>query len=277
MSIGSSLSGLGGLRRLSANLLPPSDAAELAAYPTVETSVQPGLALTLRGVNKSFGSQAVLQSLDLDIEPGQFVAIVGRSGCGKSTLLRALAGLETVDDGILFSGPAPLSTRRRDIRLMFQDARLLPWFTVLDNIGLGLQGNWRTQALAALEEVGLAAHASKWPYQLSGGQRQRVALARALIHQPSLLLLDEPLGALDALTRLEMQALIERVWRTHRFTVVLVTHEVEEAVALGERVLVMEQGRVALDLNVDLERPRVRTAQNFLGLREAVFERILSR
>lgn len=277
MSFGFSLPGLNGLRRRQSSLLPQIDPVEEMDHVSGAALTQQGLALAVRGLSKSFGSQQVLQALDLDIAQGQFVAVVGRSGCGKSTLLRALAGLEVADGGSLFSGDVPLQARRRDIRLMFQDSRLLPWFSVLDNVGLGLQGAWRARARDVLEEVGLSDHADKWPYQLSGGQRQRVALARALIHQPALLLLDEPLGALDALTRLDMQALIERIWRKHGFTVLLVTHEVEEAIALGDRVLVMEQGQVALDLDVSLDRPRARTSPDFVGLRETVFSRILSR
>jgi sulfonate transport system ATP-binding protein len=135
---------------------------------------------------------------------------------------------------------------------MFQEARLLPWKKIIDNVGLGLKGNWRPQALEALEAVGLADRANEWPAALSGGQKQRVALARALIHQPRLLLLDEPLGALDALTRIEMQQLIERLWQQHGFTVLLVTHDVSEAVAIADRVILIEDGEVGLDLHVEL-------------------------
>lgn len=274
MSQGISILGLDVFRRRRTALLPPDDGA---GPDRLRGQAQPGLDLTLRGLRKSFGEHQVLQALDLDVAQGQFVSIVGRSGCGKSTLLRALAGLESADAGELVSNERPLRSLRRDIRLMFQDSRLLPWFSVLDNVGLGLQGNWRPRALEVLDEVGLSEHAGKWPHQLSGGQRQRVALARALIHRPALLLLDEPLGALDALTRMDMQALIESVWRKHGFTVLLVTHEVEEAIALGDRVLVMEGGRVALDLDVPLERPRARTSPAFVALREQVFGRILAR
>src|SRR5690606_14268082 len=136
---------------------------------------------------------------------------------------------------------------------------LLPWKKVIDNVGLGLTGNWRERALEALAAVGLSDKADQWPATLSGGQKQRVALARALIHQPHLLLLDEPLGALDALTRIEMQQLIEKLWRQHGFTVLLVTHDVAEAVAVADRVILIEQGRIGLDLTVDVARPARRT------------------
>jgi sulfonate transport system ATP-binding protein len=159
---------------------------------------------------------------------------------------------------------------------MFKDARLLPWEKVIDNVGLGLSGHWRPRALEALEAVGLADRANEWPAALSGGQKQRVALARALIHQPRLLLLDEPLGALDALTRIEMQQLIERLWRQHGFTVLLVTHDVNEAIAVADRVILIEDGAVGLDLNVDLARPRVRGSHRLAALESEVLNRVLS-
>ena len=184
------------------------------------------------------------------VTTGQFVAVVGRSGCGKSTLLRLLAGLDKASGGELLAGSAPLNEAIEDTRLMFQEARLLPWKKIIDNVGLGLKGNWRPKALEALEAVGLAERANEWPAALSGGQKQRVALARALIHQPRLLLLDEPLGALDALTRIEMQQLIENLWQKHGFTVLLVTHDVSEAVAIADRVILIEDGEIGLDLIV---------------------------
>ncbi|WP_432723497.1 aliphatic sulfonates ABC transporter ATP-binding protein [Jeongeupia wiesaeckerbachi] len=234
-----------------------------------------GVALTIRGLSRRYGEQTVLDHLDLDIRAGEFVAVVGRSGCGKSTLLRLLAGLDKPTSGDVRADGSPLDTGHFDTRLMFQDARLLPWKTVLANVGLGLKGNWQPRAHAALAEVGLSEHAGKWPSQLSGGQRQRVALARALIHEPQLLLLDEPLGALDALTRIEMQQLIERLWRQHGFTVLLVTHDVEEAVAIADRVLLVEQGRVGLDLDVPLARPRRRGDVHFALLQERLLARVL--
>lgn len=235
-----------------------------------------GIPLAVQGVRKAFGQREVLRGIDLHIPAGQFVAIVGRSGCGKSTLLRLLAGLDQPSAGQLLAGAAPLEQAREETRLMFQDARLLPWKKVIDNVGLGLSGNWRADALQALDAVGLAERAHDWPAALSGGQKQRVALARALIHKPRLLLLDEPLGALDALTRIEMQQLIERLWHQHGFTVLLVTHDVNEAVAVADRVILIEDGTVGLDLTVDLSRPRARGSHRLAALESEVLNRVLA-
>jgi sulfonate transport system ATP-binding protein len=236
-----------------------------------------GLFVEVRGLRKRYGERDVLKALDLHIAPGQFVAVVGRSGCGKSTLLRLLAGLETAGGGELLANLGPLASSREGIRLMFQDARLLPWKTVIDNVGLGLTGDWRPRALQALAEVGLAERASDWPAALSGGQKQRVALARALIHRPRLLLLDEPLGALDALTRIDMQRLIERLWLQQGFTVLLVTHDVNEAVAVADRVILIDDGGIGLDLRVELPRPRARGAAALAALEARVLDRVLQR
>ncbi len=218
----------------------------------------PGLALQVGQLGRVFNGCHVLQDVHFQIPAGQFVAIVGRSGCGKSTLLRLLAGLDQPDAGQLSADNRPLAQVREAIRLMFQEARLLPWKRVVDNVRLGLPDRWNDQALAVLEAVGLLERAHDWPAALSGGQKQRVALARALIHKPRLLLLDEPLGALDALTRIEMQRLIEQLWQQYGFTVVLVTHDVSEAVMLADRVIMIEQGQISLDLMIDLPRPRRR-------------------
>lgn len=240
------------------------------------TRIPQGTPITLEAISKGYGNRTVLDDLHLRITAGQFVAVVGRSGCGKSTLLRLLAGLETANSGTLLSGNAPLSQAKDDTRLMFQDARLLPWKKVIDNVGLGLRGNWREDALQALATVGLADRANEWPAALSGGQKQRVALARALIHRPRLLLLDEPLGALDALTRIEMQGLIETLWQQHGFTVLLVTHDVSEAIALADRVLLIEEGRIGLDLTIDLPRPRRKGSAKLAELEAEVLTRVLS-
>ena len=229
-----------------------------------------GLALKLQGVGKSFGARHVLNDLDLSIAPGEFVALVGRSGCGKSTLLRLIAGLDTPTTGHIEAGAA------EERRLMFQDARLLPWKRVVDNVALGLTGrDARDRAMEALAQVGLAGRGDEWPATLSGGQRQRVALARALVHRPRLLLLDEPLGALDALTRLEMHRLIEQLWRQHGFTALLVTHDVAEAVALADRVLLIDRGEIALDVATALPRPRSRAAPGFAELEDRVLRHII--
>lgn len=236
-------------------------------------SIRQGIPLAIERIEKSFGERRVLKGIDLHIPAGQFVAVVGRSGCGKSTLLRLLAGLDQPSRG---AGLGPLEAVRDDIRLMFQDARLLPWKRVIDNVGLGLSGNWRQQAEEALAAVGLGERAHDWPAALSGGQKQRVALARALIHRPHLLLLDEPLGALDALTRIEMQQLIERLWQRHGFTVLLVTHDVSEAVAVADRVILIEDGRIGLDLPIDLPRPRHRGDARLAALEAQVLDRVLA-
>jgi sulfonate transport system ATP-binding protein len=243
---------------------------------TTPTRIPQGIPVTLESIAKHYGNRIVLDNLQLRITAGQFVAVVGRSGCGKSTLLRLLAGLETANGGALLAGSAPLSSAKDDTRLMFQDARLLPWKKVIDNVGLGLRGNWRDDALQALTTVGLADRANDWPAALSGGQKQRVALARALIHRPRLLLLDEPLGALDALTRIEMQGLIERLWQQQGFTVLLVTHDVSEAIALADRVLLIEEGRIGLDLAIDLPRPRRKGSARLAELEAEVLDRVLS-
>ncbi|WP_020164545.1 ATP-binding cassette domain-containing protein [Methyloversatilis discipulorum] len=230
-----------------------------------------GAAVTLRGIGKAFGDRQVLHDIDLDIRPGEFVAIVGRSGCGKSTLLRLLAGLDQASEGELsIDGGAD------DVRIMFQEARLLPWKRVLDNVSLGLTPAFRRRAREVLARVGLADRERDWPSQLSGGQRQRIALSRALVHSPRLLLLDEPLGALDALTRIEMQQLIESLWLEQGFTAILVTHDVQEAVALADRVLLIEDGAIALDLDVRLARPRERASNGFSAYEARILSRVLS-
>ena len=238
--------------------------------PRTKTAARQDPAVELEGVGKRFGAKAVLDGVNLEIVPGEMLAIVGRSGCGKSTLLRLMVGLESANEGSIRIGGAPLRGPNREARLMFQDAALLPWQTVLENVALAASRtpDRREEARQALQLVGLEERAKEWPAILSGGQRQRVALARALASKASVLLLDEPLGALDALTRLEMQKLIEEIWLREKFTAVLVTHGVEEAVALADRVLVMEDGRIIAETRTNLSRPRNRSSVEFITLRE---------
>ena len=201
----------------------------------------------IRGLVRRFTLKGVLNGVDLDITRGEFVALLGRSGSGKSTLLRAVAGLDREAVG---SGEIEAPER---ISVVFQDARLLPWKRVLDNVMLGLPGpEVETRGRRALEEVELAGREDAWPSELSGGQQQRVALARALVREPQLLLADEPFGALDALTRLRMHVLLRRLSEAHRPAVLLVTHDVDEAITLADRIVVLEDGRIDADLRVDL-------------------------
>lgn len=244
---------------------------------TVLKKSPPDIHIRLRGLRKEYGGAVVFDGLHLDIRRGEFVAIVGRSGCGKSTLLRLLSGLEKPEGGEINVSGRPLEGYNREANMMFQDGRLLPWKRVLDNVMLGLKSGRKDEAIRALASVGLEDRLDAWPSQLSGGQKQRVALARALIHKPSLLLLDEPLGALDALTRLEMQALIERLWIAGRFTALLVTHDVEEAAALANRVIVLREGGVADDIPVPIPRPRARGQSAFAELTGGILGRILER
>lgn len=234
-----------------------------------------GVHIKVRGVKKDFGSQQVLRGIDLEIRPGEFVAIIGRSGCGKSTLLRLIAGLEEPTAGEMMINDVPVRGLNPEMRIMFQDARLLPWRRVIDNVAIGLKKGEGVKAELALRQVGLHERAKDWPSVLSGGQKQRVALARALASQPRLLLLDEPLGALDALTRIEMQRLIESLWLEHKFTTVLITHDVEEAVAMADRVVLIEQGRIAMDLSVPFSRPRQRGHAAFAALVDKVLRRVM--
>ena len=236
-----------------------------------------GLSLTIRGLRKSFGDNEVLRGIDLHIPAGQSVAIVGRSGCGKSTLLRLIAGLDTATAGSIDFGE---EARAEDVRVMFQEPRLLPWARVLSNVEVGLgreraSPDAQARAESALVEVGLGDKRSQWPAVLSGGQKQRVALARALVSQPRVLAFDEPLGALDALTRISMQRLLERVWHDQGFTAILVTHDVAEAVALADRVLVIEDGRIAEDFSVDVPRPRRRGSAELAALEGAILKNLL--
>lgn len=251
--------------------------AELDEISFVDRRADP--AIRIQQLSKRYAQHIVLSDLDLDIQAGEFVAIVGRSGCGKSTLLRLIAQLEQPSHGMVeFPQSSTDSTvsHAAKLRVMFQDARLLPWKSVLQNVQLGLAQSEHQSARQILDRVGLSAFATQWPTLLSGGQRQRVALARALAHRPELLLLDEPLGALDALTRLEMQALIEQLWTERDFTAVLVTHDITEAVQLADRVILLENGHISAEFRVNLQRPRKKNAE-FAEIEQKILEAVLSK
>jgi len=201
-------------------------------------------AVRVRDLKRTFTVKGVLNGVDLDIARGEFVALLGRSGSGKSTLLRALAGIDHEAEG---TGEIALPPKSA---VIFQDARLLPWLRVLDNILLGQSNAARPRGVQALEEVGLAGREHSWPHELSGGEQQRVALARALVRDPALLLADEPFGALDALTRIQMHDLLRHLSARHRPAVLLVTHDIDEALALADRIVLLEDGRIAADIQV---------------------------
>jgi sulfonate transport system ATP-binding protein len=219
------------------------------------------LAVNVRDLQRSFHGRPVLDGVDLDVAPGEFVALLGASGSGKTTLLKILAGIDTPDSGDVWV------PERRTV--VFQEPRLVNAKRVVWNVRAGLRSraDGRARAIDALREVGLAERADAWPATLSGGEAQRVALARALVRDPQLLLLDEPFAALDALTRLRMQQLIGDLCARHRPAALLVTHDVEEAILLADRVLVLRDARIAVDLPIDLPRPRVLGGAEFDELR----------
>jgi sulfonate transport system ATP-binding protein len=228
-------------------------------------SFDAGPAVIAKGVRRSFEGREVLRGLNLSIAADEFVALLGRSGSGKSTLLRILGGLDPDYEGDV------LVPERRAV--VFQESRLVPWQRVLANVVLGLRrgpggtGELKAKGLAALGEVGLAARAQDWPLTLSGGEAQRVALARALVREPQLMLLDEPFGALDALTRIRMHALLQDLCARHRPAVLLVTHDVDEAILLADRAVVLVDGEITLDVTIDLDRPRDRGHSGFVHIR----------
>ncbi|WP_079049491.1 ABC transporter ATP-binding protein [Streptomyces torulosus] len=224
-------------------------------------------AVHVEGLTRSFDGRPVIDDLRLDVRPGEFVALLGRSGCGKSTLLRILAGLDRDIEGTV------LVPRRKAVA--FQAPRLMPWKRVWRNVLLGLPGKpERALAERALKEVGLDHRSGAWPKTLSGGEAQRASLARALVREPDLLLLDEPFGALDALTRIKAQRLVGELWQRRGCAVLLVTHDVEEAVLLADRVLVMDEGVIAYETRIDLERPRDITDPRFAEVRARLLERL---
>jgi sulfonate transport system ATP-binding protein len=256
---------------------------ETRAVTGVETrhSSHQGISIAVRDLGRSFGGKQVLHGLGLHVPAGQFLAVVGRSGCGKSTLLRLLAGRDRADYGSISFDYRQRENPKRVARVMYQEPRLLPWATVLANVEVGLGPNGdtsdgRDRAFDALSAVGLADRADEWPAVLSGGQKQRVALARALVSQPRFLALDEPLGALDALTRIEMQQLLESVWLRDGFTAVLVTHDVVEALTLADRVVLLRDGAIAGDFFVDLPRPRRRGNSELARLEGQILDQLLS-
>ena len=243
----------------------PAGTAQAKRGTTSPRTAEP--VVRIAGLTRRYGDRTVLDSLDLDIAPGEFVALIGRSGSGKSTLLRALARLDPDVEG---SGRLEVPENRS---VMFQDSRLLPWARALDNVILGLDGpDAPEKGRAALADVGLKGRERAWPNALSGGEQQRVALARSLVREPALLLADEPFGALDALTRIRMHALLVDLCARHRPAVLLVTHDVDEAITLADRVLVLDKGRISVDLRIDLPRPRDHEHPDFLENRRTLLQ-----
>ena len=240
----------------------PADERDTVLNDTVrhDEATQPEPAARVRDLSRAFGGRRVLDGLDLDIAPGEFIALIGRSGSGKSTLLRALAGLDRDVAGQL--------TVTGTVAVAFQEPRLVPWKRVLANVCLGLRvADPPAAASAALAEVGHTERAGAWPLTLYGGEAQRASLARALVRQPRLLLLDEPFSALDALTTITMHQLVVRLWAHHEPAVLLVTHDVDEALALADRVLVLAGGRIGYGCRVDAPRPRGRNQPELTPLR----------
>ncbi|WP_405659898.1 ABC transporter ATP-binding protein [Streptomyces sp. NBC_01166] len=234
--------------------------------------------LQLREVSVSFGDTTAVAPLDLALARNEFVSVVGTSGCGKSTLLNVVAGLVPPTTGTVVLDGSRVEGPGRDRGMVFQKYTLFPWMTAVQNVEFALRDQAgltrrerRAEALALLDQVGLGARTDAFPDQLSGGMQQRVAIARALSYRPAVLLMDEPFGALDALTRRVMQDLLTQLWEQHRLTVLFVTHDIEEAVYLSDRVLVMggTPGRIRRDIPIDLARPRTRDVTSDARFREA--------
>jgi sulfonate transport system ATP-binding protein len=223
------------------------------------------LTVSVRDLVRRYDERAVLDGLDLDIAPGEFVALLGKSGSGKSTLLRALAGL---DHDVQGTGELAVP---QNVSVVFQDSRLLPWARVLDNVVLGLPGA-DARGRRSLDEVGLAGRETAWPNELSGGEQQRVALARSLVREPELLLADEPFGALDALTRLKMHVLLRKLCAAHQPAVLLVTHDVDEAIVLADRVIVLDTGRIVAEETITLAAPRSAADPEFAAVRSRLLD-----
>jgi ABC-type nitrate/sulfonate/bicarbonate transport system ATPase subunit len=243
--------------------------------------------IEIRRVSKTYRVESekllVLEGLNLTVREGEFLSIVGASGCGKSTLLRLLVGLERDYEGEILVKNAPVTGTSLDRGLVFQEHRLFPWLTVEQNVAVALENSSLSAAEKKqsikehIELVGLGAFALAYPYQLSGGMAQRAAIARGLVNRPSILLLDEPFGALDALTRTRLQNELQRIWQKEKVTMILVTHDVEEAVYLGDRVVVMEPrpGRIRRSFSVDVPHPRDRRDAVLKALSDEVRGEIL--
>jgi len=244
--------------------------------------------VSLQNISKYFKTKNrslhVLEDINLTINQGEFVAIVGASGCGKSTLLRLLMNLEESDSGSIEWTGSDTHKGNRNIGVVFQDHRLFPWLTVIDNVVLGLEfsqqdyNQKREKAFDILKLVGLENFTGVNPPRLSGGMAQRAAIARALVGSPDMLLLDEPFGALDAFTRLQLQQELENIWQRDKITTVLVTHDIEEAVFLADRIIVLEPrpGRILEDIKIDLPRPRTRSAFQFNQIKDSILSLILN-
>ncbi len=239
----------------------------MSAHLSTSASTGNDPAVVVRGLRRNYGQRTVINGLDLSIQRGEFVALLGESGCGKTTLLRALAGLDEIDGGFI-DGPARPA-------VVFQEHRLLPWETLWRNVALGLpDSHARERVQASLDEVGLGDRAYDWPRNLSGGQAQRVALARALVQEPRLLLLDEPFAALDALTRIRMQGLVKQLVARHRPGVLLVTHDVDEAITLADHALVMRNGAIAAHYRVSAAARAHRSHPEAVALRDILLSEL---
>lgn len=256
------------------------------AHHALHTAVQTG-ALQIRGLNKAYRIEGkplpVLHNINLDVRPGEFVSIVGASGCGKSTLLRLIVGLEAEYEGDILLDGQRIAATSLERGIVFQDHRLFPWMTVSQNVALALKNHNLARAekdrqvAEHIALVNLTGFENAYPHQLSGGMAQRAAIARALINKPKVLLLDEPLGALDALTRVHVQRELQRIWVQQRCTVIMVTHDIEEALYLGDRVIVMDAhpGRIKHEIQVDLPHPRERSSPVLQGYKEQLLEELV--
>jgi sulfonate transport system ATP-binding protein len=263
----------------------------LSVQPTVGVDTSPAATnpappILATGVSKRFVTKGrellALENVDLAVQPGQFLSIIGGSGSGKSTFLRIVAGLERHDAGQVTIGGTPVQGPSLERGMMFQDSRLLPWLTVEKNIAFALTrtrpADLHERVAAAIRLVGLKGFEKAFPHQLSGGMAQRAALARVLVNRPRVLLLDEPFGALDALTKIQMQMELLRIWEAERATVILVTHDIEEAVFLGDRVAIMSHrpGRIRTLIDVDLPRPRDRSDPGFVAVRRQIYSQFFT-